>query len=127
VLEAVFIDGPEQVTGGERANFQAVAAFSDDSEEDVTGAAVWMAAPPELASIERGLLSSTQVDNIRQATLVATYTQLTSAGEISRTGAKVIRIVADQAGGGAGRCGVGMLVSVPALLLPLVRMWRRRN
>jgi regulation of enolase protein 1 (concanavalin A-like superfamily) len=123
LLESVEISGPDSVSAGGTARFTTTARFSDDTTEDVSADTVWMVAPPGFAEISGGNLSVGQLDEPRQVTLVATYTQLTSQGEVTRHGTKVIRLTQ-----GGPLCGAGTvgMVAFSAAFLGLAFVIRRR-
>jgi regulation of enolase protein 1 (concanavalin A-like superfamily) len=120
-LESVDISGPGEVVGGASANFTAAARFSDGTSTDVTQDADWAVAPPDIGTIEGGVLSAGTFSTSRSATVVATFSQLTSSGAAARTGAVVIRIVSESSQGTPLRiCGAGVAMLVPVMCLPFL-------
>ncbi len=127
-LEAVTVEGPDEVVAGSTVSFTAIASFSDGSTQDVTDQAEWIVAPSEVAQIEVGEFSAGAVDSTRQVTVVASYTQFTVNGEVSQSGSKLVRVAVDSSSGGGGPparrlCGTGLVAIAPFILMPL--LWRR--
>jgi regulation of enolase protein 1 (concanavalin A-like superfamily) len=124
VLESVEITGPAQVSASSSANFVAIAHFSDDSTATVTADTEWMVAPSGPAAIDGGRLTVSQLAENRQVTIVGTYTQLTSQGEITQHGAKIVLLSAS----GGGLCGTGAVAAVAATSMVLLAAprWSRR-
>jgi regulation of enolase protein 1 (concanavalin A-like superfamily) len=126
-LESVDISGPGDVVGGESANFTAAARFSDGTSTDVTQDADWVVAPPDIGTIEGGVFSAGTFSTPRSATVVATFSQLTSSGAVTRTGAVVIRIVTESSQGSPLRiCGAGVATLFPVMCLPFLCRRRAR-
>lgn len=124
-LESVDISGPGDVVGGASAVYTATARFSDDTSTDVTQDADWMVAPPDIGTIEGGVFSSGTFSAPRSATVVATFSHVTSSGTVTRTGAVVIRIVTESSQGSSLRiCGTGVAALFPVMCLPF--LCRRR-
>jgi regulation of enolase protein 1 (concanavalin A-like superfamily) len=127
-LESVDISGPGDVVGGASADFTATARFSDGTSTDVTQDADWVVAPPDVGTIEGGVLSPGTFSAPRSATVVATLTQSTSSGTVTRTRAVVIRIVtASSQGGPLQFCGAGVAALLPLMGLPLLCKRCRRG
>lgn len=126
-LESVDISGPGDVVGGASANFTAAARFSDGTSTDVTQDADWVVAPPDIGTIEGGVFSAGTFSTPRAATVVATFSQLTSSGAVTRTGAVVIRIVTESSQGSPLRiCGAGVATLFPVMCLPFLCRRRAR-
>ncbi len=125
VLEVVTITGPGQVRGGLSGNYTATARFSDDSTADVTADTVWMVAPDGYAAIADGVLAANATESDVQVTVVGTYTQLTSSGTVTQSGAAVVRITP----GSGGLCGAGVGLATPLAGLGLfgLGLVRRRQ
>ena len=127
-LESVDISGPGDVVGGASANFTATARFSDGTSTDVTQNADWEVAPPDIGTIEGGVLSAGTFSAPRSATVVATFSQLTSSEAVTRTGAVVIRIVTESSQGRPLQfCGVGVVALLPLMGVPLLCRRCRRG
>jgi len=129
-LESVTIDGPDEVRGGSTAGFTAIASFSDGSVSDVTEEAEWMVAPPSLGDVDAGVFTAADVDSMQQATVVATYTHLTSGGTANASGAALIRITSAPTVNGVGvapPCGAGLLMVTWFGWLPLLSRIARRG
>ncbi|MEK6798092.1 MAG: hypothetical protein AABZ12_03940 [Planctomycetota bacterium] len=126
VLESVSLDGPDGVVAGLAARFQAVAHFSNGETADVSDQAEWTAAPPTVGSIENGRWSVGAVDAARRATVVATYTHLTSSGAVTRTGSKVVLINTSGSPFAALQlCGAGIGAFLGLIVVPMWS-WRHR-
>lgn len=129
MLEAVTIEGPDEVVAGSTASFMATASFSDGSTQEVTDQAEWIVAPSEVGQIEVGEFTAGAVDSTRQVTVVASYTLLTPNGEVSQSGSKLVRVTSDSSSGGgeppARRlCGTGLVGVAPLMLMPLLWWYR---
>ncbi|MDO8630508.1 MAG: hypothetical protein Q7R41_08440 [Phycisphaerales bacterium] len=125
-LVSVDISGPGNVVGGASADFMATARFSDGTSTDITQDADWVVAPSDIGAIEDGVLSAGTFSAARSATVVATFSQLTSSGTVTRTGAVVIRIVTESSQGSPLQfCGVGVASLLPLMGLPLLCRGRR--
>jgi regulation of enolase protein 1 (concanavalin A-like superfamily) len=129
LLETVEITGPDAINAGGEASFVAIGHFSDDTSVDATADAEWTVAPDGYATIDGGHVTVGPITTSRQVTLVATYTQLTSVGEVTRHGAKVVRLDVANSGGGVGLCGASATTAVgfTSLTLAGASMHRRRR
>ncbi|MFQ5490398.1 MAG: hypothetical protein ACE5GE_06715, partial [Phycisphaerae bacterium] len=133
-LESVEVTGPDQVSPGAMAEYVAQAVFSDGTASDVTDQAEWTLAPDGLGQVEAGQFTAASVEAVQQVTVVASFSQLTSGGEIIRTGTKLVRITSPPGGGGGGSSGGGLCGAglVPFWLVTLMgfgqrKFWRRRR
>jgi regulation of enolase protein 1 (concanavalin A-like superfamily) len=128
-LESLTVTGPDEIAGGATGQFTATARFTDGTESDVSDESDWIVSPSTLGGIASGEFTPVQVSEVRQATVVATYAQLTSGGEVARNGSKAVRIiVAPPGGGGTVGCGAGIAFVLPvAIGLRLARSRRGWN
>ncbi|MCO6437634.1 MAG: hypothetical protein J5J06_11140 [Phycisphaerae bacterium] len=129
-LDEVRITGPTEITGGASGSFVATAYYSDGTSEDVTEAADWSLSPAGSATVTGGTLSTLAVDTDRNVTVVASYSQLTSAGEIRRIAGRVVLIRAPEDSGspaGRGLCGTGALAMLPAIVGGMFLLGLRRQ
>lgn len=92
-LESVEIEAPEEVDSGDDAELSLIATLSDGTEVDVAADADWTVAPPTAGSIDAGVFTAAEVDATTQATIVASYTRLSSGGAQTQTDSVLIRIV----------------------------------
>ncbi len=122
-LDAVTLDGPAEVVGGGSGTFVLNATFSDGSSLDVTEDAEWTVAPAELGEVIAGTFSAADVEQTSQATIVASYTKLTSGGAATRTDSLLVRITAPPrpSSGQPRACGFGGILG---LLVVMVFMGR---
>lgn len=127
-LESVALEGPDEVDGGDDAEFALVATLSDGTTLDVTADAEWTVAPATAGSIEEGVLSAADVQATTQATVVASYTRLSSGGSQTQTDSVLVRITAPPTSGPTG-CGVAQLplLLFAAATLSLVKLKNRRQ
>lgn len=120
-LESVEIDGPDEVDGGSDAEFTLTATLSDGSSVDVTADADWTIAPPDLGSIDAGVLDAVGVTATSQVTLVASYTLLTSGGTVTKTDSVLVRISPASLGASGPRtCGPAMVPTALCITLGLL-------
>ncbi len=110
-LEEVTLLGPAELAAGSTDTFTAVARFADETESDVTTAADWSVAPSTFATIDQGVLTVSDVDADSSLTVVASYTQLTSDGEIFLLGTKTVIVRRAPTIQGVP-CGIGMVASL---------------
>jgi hypothetical protein len=66
-------------------------------------------APDGLGTVEAGVVTAADVSTTQQVTVVASFVQLTSGGEVRQSGSAVLRITPPTGlpAGGAGLCGAG--------------------
>lgn len=129
-LESIELEGADEVDGGDSAEYTVTANFSDGTSVEVTGEALWTIAPAELGSIDAGAFEASDVAATSQVTLVASYTQLSSGGAMTRTDSLLIRITPPTSGpNGPRACGAAMLPITFLISLAWLdrRMKRPRN
>ncbi len=126
-LESVEIEGPGEVDSGTESEFTLIATLSDGTTLDVTEQADWTVAPENLGTIAEGVFVAADVTTTLQATMVASYTRLSSGGAETQTDSLLVRIAVPTPTTPSA-CGAAML---PMLLfvgsmLGLARLASRR-
>src|SRR5690606_12820275 len=87
-LTALTIAGPTSVEGRGRASYTATASWNDGTTTNVTGSASW-SENSSYASINGGLLTTSEVPSNQSVTITASYT----AGGVTRQDTHAITIV----------------------------------
>jgi len=119
------IDGADALGAGTATDFTAVLTDAADMATDVTDSANWLVAPQGVGSMNGNTFVAANVDQVTQATIVATYGVDANGVTQQLVASRVVRI--DPAPMGLHLCGVGCVGILPLTLLGLCGLRRLRK